>query len=90
MLTDFHGYRIFLRPGATDLRKAANGLTILVQKEMKYDPFSKGLFLFCNRQKKLLKVVYWDKNGFCLWQKRLEKQKFPWPKSEEHAREIIP
>ena len=73
MILDFSRYRFFVRPGVTDLRKAINGLTVLVQNEMKNDPFSKSLFLFCNRQRKLLKIVYWDVNGFCLWQKRLEK-----------------
>ena len=88
MIIDFTGFRFFIRPGVTDLRKAVNGLTLLVQNEMENDPFSKSLFLFCNRQRKLLKIVYWDKNGFCLWQKRLEKQKFPWPRTDTEAREI--
>jgi len=88
MLVDIQRYRFFIRPGFTDLRKAINGLTVLIQHEMKHDPFAEGLFLFCNRQRKLLKIVYWDANGFCLWQKRLEKQKFPWPETPEEAREI--
>jgi transposase len=88
MIIDFTEFRFFIRPGVTDLRKAVNGLTLLVQNEMGNDPFAKSLFLFCNRQRKLLKIVYWDKNGFCLWQKRLEKQKFPWPRTTEEAREI--
>lgn len=88
MIIDFKQFRFFIRPGVTDLRKAVNGLTLLVQNEMKNDPFSRSLYLFCNRQRKLLKIVYWDKNGFCLWQKRLEKQKFPWPNTDSEAREI--
>lgn len=88
MFTDFSTYRFFIRPGITDLRKAINGLTIIIQNDMNVDPFSKSLFLFCNRQRKLLKVVYWDRNGFCLWQKRVEKETFPWPRSEEQAREL--
>ena len=102
MLIDPGEFRFFIRPGITDLRKAINGLTILVQNEMKNDPFSKSLFLFCNRTRKNMKIVYWDKNGFCLWlvganaparpcipgQKKLEKQKFPWPETQEEAHEI--
>ena len=88
MLIDLKEFRFFIRPGVTDLRKAINGLTVLVQNEMKNDPFSKSLFLFCNRQRKILKIVYWDKNGFCLWQKRLEKYKFPWPATNEEAVEV--
>ena len=88
MFIDLKEFRFFIRPGTTDLRKAINGLTLFVQNEMKYDPFSKSLFLFCNRQRKLLKIVYWDKNGFCLWQKRLEKEKFRWPQSAKEVMEI--
>ena len=61
---------------------------MLIQNGMEYDPFSKSLFLFCNGQHRLLKIVYWDRNGFCLWQKKLQRDKFPWPESEDAAREI--
>ena len=88
MIIDLTDFRFFIRPGTTDLRKAINGLTILVQHEMEHDLFSKSLFLFCNRKRELLKIVYWDKSGFCLWQKKLEKEKFPWPDTAEEAREI--
>jgi hypothetical protein len=46
------------------------------------------LYLLCNQSRKLLKALCWDRNGFCLWQKRLERDHFPWPKSEERAKEI--
>ena len=88
MILDLSRTRIFLRPGNTDLRKAANGLSIIVQDGIKQDPFSGSVFLFCNRERKLLKAVYWDKTGFWLCQKRLEKDKFPWPEDEDEAREI--
>jgi len=88
MLIDLSQYRFFIRPGVTDLRKAINGLTVLIQNEMKEEVFSESLFLFCNRTRRLMKIVYWDKTGFCLWQKRLENQKFPWPESEAEAQEI--
>jgi transposase len=88
MIFDYTDYRYFIRPGKTDLRKGVNGLSLQIQNVMRNDPFSKSLFLFCNGQRKLMKIVYWDRNGFCLWQKRLEKNKFPWPETEEEAREI--
>jgi transposase len=88
MIIDFSHSRIFLRPGITDLRKAINGLTAIVQEVMKHDPFSGSVFLFCNRGRKLLKAVYWDKTGFWLSQKRLEKDRFPWPQDEKEAREL--
>ena len=88
MILDISKIKIFLRPGSTDLRKAVNGLSAIVQDTMKQDPFSGSVFLFCNRERKLLKAVYWDKTGFWLSQKRLEKNKFPWPCDETEAREL--
>ena len=88
MLIDFEKVRIFVRPGVTDLRKQSSGLSIIVSEELALDPFSGSLFLFCNQRRTILKIVYWDLNGFCLWMKKLEKQKFPWPKDEKAAREI--
>ena len=64
--------RIFVRPGATDMRKQINGLVLLVQEEMETSPFATALFVFCNAQRRLLKAVYWDRTGFCLWMKRLD------------------
>ena len=80
--------RIYLRPGKTDFRKSINGLSLLVQERMKHDPFSGHYYVFCNRTKDKLKILYWHLNGFCLWYKRLEEDKFRWPKTEEEAREI--
>ena len=88
MFLDWATIRIFVRPGATDLRKQINGLAAMAQGEMALDPFSGSLYLFCNQSRKLLKALYWDRNGFCLWQKRLERDHFPWPKTEERAKEI--
>ena len=88
MTVDLNNVRIFIRPGHTDLRKASYGLTAIVQEEMKENPFSGSVYLFCNRERKLLKAVYWDKTGFWLCQKRLEKEKFPWPSTLEAVQEI--
>jgi transposase len=88
MVIDLSRVKIFLRPGHTDMRKAVNGLTVIVQEDMSHDPFSGSIYLFCNRERKLLKAVYWDKTGFWLCQKRLEKEKFPWPENEGEAKEL--
>ena len=80
--------RIFIRPGKTDLRKGVSGLSALVTEEMKEDVFSDSVFLFCNRDRTLLKCLRWDKTGFWLAQKRLEKEKWPWPLSSEAVRNI--
>ncbi len=80
--------RIFLRTGRTDFRKSVNGLSVLVEAEMKLDPLSGNFFVFCNKGKNRLKILYWDRNGFCLWYKRLEEDKFRWPKAEKEILEI--
>lgn len=74
--------RVFLAVGNTDMRKSINGLSVLVQQAMALDPFAGDLFVFCSRRRDTIKIL-WDHNGFCLWQKRLEEQKFPWPRSEQ-------
>jgi transposase len=55
---------------------------------MQGDPFSGSVYLFCNKGRKLLKAVWWDKTGFWLSQKRLEKEKWPWPENEGEAEEL--
>lgn len=90
MIPDLSIIKIFIQPGITDLRKQISGLSVMVQDQLKLNPFSGNLFLFCNYTRSILKILYWDKNGFCLWMKRLERDKFPWPKNQEEAREISP
>jgi len=88
MTLDLDKVRIFIRPGQTDLRKAVNGLAVMAEGKMGGEPFSGNVYLFCNRERKLLKALWWDRNGFWLSQKRLEKDKYPWPETEEEAREL--
>jgi len=73
--------RVYVAVGSTDMRKAINGLSILVEQAMGKNPFSGDLFVFCNRLRTIVKILYWDHNGFCLWHKRLEKDRFKWPQS---------
>jgi len=82
MVIDLSKIKIFLKPGATDMRKAINGLSGMVRNELGEDPFSGNLFLFLSRSRDNMKALYWDRNGYCLWQKRLEKHKFPWPNND--------
>jgi transposase len=88
MFIDWDRVKVFVRPGATDLRKQINGLAAIVQGLMGGDPLSGNLYLFSNQERRLLKAVYWDRNGFSMWYKKLEKDKFPWPRTQEAAREI--
>lgn len=88
MIIDWSTIKIFIKPGITDMRKQINGLSTIVQEEMQPDLFSGSLFVFCNRTRKRLKILYWDRNGFCIWLKRLEKDKFPWPKDQQDTVEL--
>uniref|UniRef100_UPI0006B4A48D IS66 family insertion sequence element accessory protein TnpB n=1 Tax=Marinagarivorans algicola TaxID=1513270 RepID=UPI0006B4A48D len=79
--------RCFVDPSAVylyrthvDFRKSINGLTLIVEQELGLDPFNTSLYLFSNRMRDKVKILYWDKTGFALWYKRLEKARFKWPK----------
>jgi len=71
---------IYLHRDPVDFRKAINGLCLIVQEQMELSPFDQALFVFCNKTRDKLKVLYWDQTGFVLWHKRLEKAKFKWPR----------
>ena len=77
--------RVYVAVGSTDMRKAINGLSILVEQAMELNPFSGDLFVFCNRLRTIIKILYWHHNGFCLWHKRLEKDRFKWPQSVDEV-----
>jgi transposase len=65
MRIDWNTVRIFIKPGITDMRKQINGLAVITAEEMHQDPLSGHLYMFCSRR--LLKLLYWDRNGFCMW-----------------------
>jgi transposase len=71
---------IYVHREPVDMRKSINGLSLIVSEEMGLDLFGKYLFVFCNKRKNKLKMLYWDETGFALWYKRLEKDKFRWPR----------
>lgn len=79
MIKPIAGVKVYLALGVTDMRKAINGLSIIVESQFDLDPFSGQLFVFCNRRKTIMKILYWDRNGFCLWHKHLEQERFQWP-----------
>ena len=87
MLKPEHFTRIYLYRDRVDFRKSINGLSVIVEQEMELDLFGRNLFLFCDKRKKKLKVLYWDETGFALWYKRLEKDRFIWPRN--HDDEVI-
>lgn len=79
---------VYLVCGPTDMRKAINGLSVYVAEALDTDPFAGALFVFCNRRQDLIKVLYWDRNGFCLWQKRLQQDRFVWPQEAAQVKQL--
>lgn len=79
------GPTVYLCRDSVDFRKGINGLAILVEQALEQDPFSEQLFVFCSRRRTSIKILYWERSGFCLWQKRLEQARFPWPRLHEHS-----
>ncbi|MBF0449115.1 MAG: IS66 family insertion sequence element accessory protein TnpB [Magnetococcales bacterium] len=80
-----HLTEIYLCLEPVDFRKGINGLSVLVESELEMNPFSARLFVFTNRCRDKIKILYWERNGFCLWQKRLEKERFHWLKMADHT-----
>ena len=75
--------RVFLCLQPVDFRKSIDGLSLIVQEQLALDPFEATLYCFINRRADKVKILYWERNGFCLWYKRLEKQHFHWPSSDD-------
>jgi len=71
---------VYLCREPVDMRKSIDGLSLLVEQGLGLDPFAPQLYVFCNRARDKVKLLYWERNGFCLWYKRLEKARFRWPR----------
>jgi transposase len=74
--------RIWIAAGVTDLRRGFTGLSAAVQTVLSQDPFAGHVFVFRGRRGDLIKLLWWDGDGLCLFAKRLEQGKFVWPKAE--------
>jgi transposase len=77
------GVKVHLALGYTDMRKGFDSLTVLVQEDLKKDPFSGHLFAFRGRKAHTIKILFWDGNGLCLFTKRLQQGRFIWPSLRE-------
>ncbi len=83
------GVPVHLCREPVDFRKAINGLSILVAEEFELDPFSAQVFAFCNRKRNQVKLLVWERNGFVLWQKKLEKHRFPWLSRDKDKSDVV-
>jgi transposase len=79
------GVKVHLAAGYTDLRKGLDGLAVTVEQVLAQDPFSGHMFVFRGRRADMIKVLYWDGTGLCLFTKRLEDGCFPWPVTADQA-----
>ena len=77
------GTRVWLAAGVTDMRKGFDSLAAQAQTVLGQDPFSGHVFCFRGRRGDLIKLLWWDGDGLCLFAKRLERGRFVWPRAEE-------
>lgn len=90
MITIPAGVRIYLACGTTDMRKGMDGLAVMAQQVLQQDPFSGAIFAFRGRRGGLVKILYWDGQGFCLFAKRLDNGRFVWPVTKEGTVTLTP
>lgn len=89
MLSPAKSTRIFVCTEPTDMRKSFDGLCGLVSDTLGQNPLSGALFLFCNRRRDRVKLLYWDGDGYALWYKRLESGTFQLPSSQGDANQVV-
>ena len=82
--------RVYLAQEPADMRKSFDGLHALVTQSMELDAFAGHLFVFANRRRDRIKILYWDRDGFALWYKRLEKGTFRFPEAKDGHVEVTP
>jgi transposase len=79
------GTNIWIAAGVTDLRRGFTGLSAVAQTVLEQDPYSGHVFVFRGRRGDLIKLLWWDGDGLCLFAKRLERGRFIWPQVEQGA-----
>lgn len=90
MLSLTSALRIFLAVEPADMRKGFDGLSQLVRDRIAQDPLSGHLYVFRNKRRDRIKILYWDRDGFALWYKRLEKGTFRFPEAKDGRVEVTP
>ncbi len=88
MLTLPPSVRIFVCRGATDIRKGIDSLCAMARDVVGEDPFTGHLFAFGNRRRDAVKILFWDRSGFWLLYKRLERGTFAWPEESDRGRRV--
>ena len=83
MLRPPQSAQVYLYMEPVDMRKSIDGLAALVEQEMELSPALEAIFVFCNRGRDKIKLLYWERNGFVVWYKRLEQQRFQWLRDGE-------
>ena len=84
------GTRIWIAAGVTDMRKGFPGLSAVVQTVLEESPFSGHVFVFRGRRGDLVKLLWWDGDGMCLFAKRLERGRFVWPRAASGTVALTP
>ena len=79
---------VFVHRDAVDFRKNINGLAAMVEQAMQLDPFARAAYVFANRRRDRVKILGWQKNGFWLLTKRLEADRFVWPRVDQNIVEL--
>ena len=82
--------RVWLAAGVTDMRKGFAALAAQAEQTMQQSPFNGHMFVFRGRQGDLIKIIWWDGQGACLFSKRLEKGRFVWPSAKEGKIALTP
>jgi transposase len=80
--------RVYVHREAIDFRLHINGLAAMVEQTLKLDPFGRAVYVFRNRRADRVKILLWDRNGFWLMMKRLETDRFVWPRPRDMVMEL--
>jgi transposase len=88
MLRPTSNVEVYLYMDEVDMRRSIYGLAALVENKLALSPMMEVLFVFCNRGRDKIKLLHWERNGFVVWYKRLEKHRFKWPRKCESGYEL--
>ena len=89
MIGSVSGVKVFVCTEPADMRRSFDGLSGMVEKTVEQDPLSGHLFVFRNRNRDCLKILYWDRDGLAIWYKRLESGTFQFPTDLKEQREAL-